>query len=147
MTDTEFFQQFEKIRQYSYYTAVLDYVSDYLDEHKDYYREHNNYDVEDIIDCMAMSDDVTGNASGSFYCSRWKAQCCLFGNENLLDTALMELGYTDLDGNVVPTIDEPETKDVIVRIYVLTINARDEVEELITKAYPWLDEADSSEEE
>lgn len=134
MTDTEFFAQFENMRKYDYEDAVLDSVKETLDNDVEHF---SGKDIDNIIDELADDDSVTGNASGSFYCSRWKAEACLFLNYFLMRDALEALEVS-LDNK-----REPEEIDVLIRYYVLTTGARDKVEELIEN---WLEEHEESEE-
>lgn len=65
-----------------------------------------------FYDNFFVKDSVTGNASGSFFYDSYKAECCLFGNSDLLNEALTELGE--------PTSRNAESSDVTIRCYLLS---------------------------
>lgn len=65
---------------------------------------------------MFISDSVTGNASGSYYCNRWKAENALCHNNNLLAEAAEAFGYEEIPRK---WLEEAETADIIIRCYVL----------------------------
>lgn len=84
---------------------VLEYDGD-ADEIRQY--------LEDT--CM-MSDCVTGNASGSYWCSSYRAQCALIGNIDLLGEAVDEFCY---EGDSLKELMlSPESADVVIRCYLL----------------------------
>ena len=72
---------------------------------------------EKLCDELWIDDSVTGNASGSYWCNSYRAQECLWGNEELLVEALDEFGggaeaYRE-------AITSPEWADVSIRCYLL----------------------------
>lgn len=70
--------------------------------------------IEDVKDLMFDQDDVTGNASGSYTFSTFKAEQNLMGNWDLLREAKEEL-----QPNVDLIEKGPEYCDVLIRCYLL----------------------------
>lgn len=102
--------------RYDYLTAVKDDVLDFIEEGINFSDFDSLYELaEKLNDDCFLSDSVTGNASGSYYYSTWKAEEALSHNWLLLAEALEEFGY---DGLSFKELD-PERLDVIIRCYVL----------------------------
>lgn len=107
---------------YDYDDAVLGSVVDYINEVKDEIeaKVKDGSDIDDIRDWlydeMFVSDSVTGNASGSFYCNSWRAEESVAHNWELLEEALEEFGYGE-DFN--PISKGAEWCDVTIRCYML----------------------------
>lgn len=122
--DDNFFEKFEKLPTYDYDESVEEDVCEFLDEaleNKDFInemKEHykKNYKDRDelkyaIIDYVNDNLYDDENRSGSYWCDRFKAQCCLFGNEQALSEALENLGYENINNP-----NEAETLDLIIRM-------------------------------
>ena len=78
---------------------------------------------------LFISDSVTGNASGSYFCNSWKAEECLCHNIELLAEALHEFG-----SDISYLENGAEACDVTIRCYLLgqALNETlDELEETI----------------
>ena len=60
-------------------------------------------------------DRVTGNASGSYYCSTWRAEEAISHNWDLLADALAEFGQDGVD----VLRQGAEAMDVTIRCYIL----------------------------
>lgn len=71
--------------------------------------------AEELHDKMWVADEVTGNASGSYYCNAWKAEEALCHNLDLLHDALEEFGCSDV--NILEK--GAEWADVSIRCYLL----------------------------
>lgn len=89
-------------------------------------------EAEHLYDEFWFSDSVTGNASGSYYCSTWKAESALCHNLDLLREAAEEFAcdLAEMD---------PETADVTIRCYLL--------HEVLDKVLSELPEATDEEED
>jgi hypothetical protein len=61
---------------------------------------------------MLCSDDVTGNASGSYTCNAWKAEEMICHNWYLIEEAFTEFDYQKMEFS-------PEKIDVTIRCYIL----------------------------
>lgn len=107
---------------YDYEKAVKDDIYDYIDGNIEYIQEwieqQTNVDIDDLREElhkeMWISDSVTGNGSGSYTFSTWKAECCLCHNMGLLGEAL---NYFDDDANIL--LIGAEACDVTIRCYLL----------------------------
>lgn len=114
--------------------AILENMSEWDFDDRD--------ELEQVANDELWTDDsVTGNASGSYYCSTWKAEEALCHNWDLLDEAYGEFGE---DCDILK--DGAEACDVSIRCYLLeqAISAAlDELEEEGKISYP----ADDEEEE
>lgn len=93
--------------KYDYETAVEADVLEWLEENAG----GEPVDPEKALFDIENSDLVTGNASGSYYCSTWKAESALCHNKDLVDEAIEELGSFDRSN--------PETTDVCVRFMLV----------------------------
>jgi hypothetical protein len=82
-----------------------------------------------LFDAMFVSDAVTGNGSGSYWCSAYKATCALAYNMDLLADALAEFGA---DYNTIKNyLYSPEAADVTIRCYLLPGAISDYIETLL----------------
>lgn len=72
---------------YNYYNEVKKSVLDFMEEN-DYTTENKNSD--ELYDECFISDDVTGNASGSFFCNTFKAEEAVCHNWALIGDAWNE---------------------------------------------------------
>lgn len=97
--------------KYMYQRNVLNDVLRFIKcNTKDFFALSN----EDFFEMMWASDDVTGNGSGSYFCSRWTAEDAVCHNWDLAYEALQEFGYS---GN--PFEMGAEAIDVCIRCYLL----------------------------
>ena len=100
---------------YDYRTAVIEDVRQYIDENvtlSDYATREDAHEA--IYYEMWASDSVTGNGSGSYWFSTYKAEEALMHNLDLLGEALSEFGD---DGDVLSR--GAEACDVTIRCYLL----------------------------
>lgn len=108
---------------YDYREAVKDSVIDWLEENKEEVEaRHSQMDeyefAEWVTDECVISDSVTGNASGSYTFSTWKAEECLCHNLDLFVEAVEDYcGGAEDVGQFI--MKGAETCDVIIRCYVL----------------------------
>lgn len=102
------------MERYNYYRAVEHDVLDHIYENLDSNDWQNNRDglEEHLNDVLWTADNVTGNASGSYWCNAWRAEEALCHNWDLLREALREFGCK-------PDLGSPEAMDVTIRCYVL----------------------------
>lgn len=70
---------------------------------------------EDLYDELWVCDSVTGNASGSYYRSTWKAEEAICHNWDILTEALSEFCCNDYN----PIEKGAEWCDVTIRCYLL----------------------------
>lgn len=102
---------------YNYLEAVKDDVQEYIENEIDLTEWTGDRDglEQQLNDDLFINDSVTGNASGSYYCSTWKAEEALCHNLDLLGEALSEFGsdpaYLLKNG--------AEAADVTIRCYLL----------------------------
>lgn len=122
---------------YDYEEAVRSDIKDYILENYDR-NDLADFDDEDdfkdcLIDILVDEDSITGNATGSYYCNRYKAQEALNGNMDLLRDACEELDLSNeevgerfLDGDF-------EYFDCVVRYYIVIYTSviGDAVDELL----------------
>ena len=111
---------------YNYVEAVTNAVKEYIKEEfeeKKFTREELEQE-KNIYDNCFISDYVTGNASGSFFCNSYKALECLFGNEELIYDVKDEFGLDE------SKMYDWEYLDVSIRCYVLGEAIGEALEEL-----------------
>lgn len=102
--------------RYNYEEGVLEDVRQYLKEN---WEKGKRIEFEDRIklhDDMFVSDSVTGNASGSYYCNAYASEDAVCHNLDLLGKALSEFC---IDGNTLEEKMSGEWADVTIRCYVL----------------------------
>ena len=101
------------MERYDYYEIVKEDIRNYIKENYEV-EEIKDLEFDDLYDDLFISDSVTGNASGSYYCNTWKAEEALCHNMELLGEALNEFGC---DGSYLEK--GAEACDVTIRCYVL----------------------------
>lgn len=94
---------------------------------------------EKISDLCWNSDQVTGNASGSYTFSTYEAECYICHNLNLYAEALDEFGVEPKDEHA------PESIDVAIRCYVLDQILDKAIEAVLEEHKDELDELDEDE--
>lgn len=115
--------------KYNYEEAVKDAFKDYVLDRV----ESNGWTSEDVAerydelyDDAFVSDSVTGNGSGSYTFSTWKAEECLCHNWDLMEEMVDEFGLPSKD-----RLFSAETWDVSIRCYILGLVAGDVVAEVV----------------
>ncbi|MBR1525040.1 MAG: hypothetical protein IJ640_00070 [Prevotella sp.] len=107
------------MEHYDYKEAVLADIREYLNDQyeQDELRERLSEDREEfeseLNDKLWIEDSVTGNASGSYTFSTWKAEEYLCHNSDLLMEAMNEFGCEPND------YKGAEWGDVTIRCYLL----------------------------
>lgn len=124
---------------YNYLEVVTEDVKSAILERMDEWDFSDRDELEQVAnDELWVDDGVTGNASGSYYCSTWRAEEALCHNWDLLADAIEEFGG---DADILK--QGAESCDVTIRCYLLgqAINAAlDELEEEGKISYPADDE-------
>lgn len=121
--------------RYDYLEQVTSDAKEAILEHMDEWEFDDRDELEQVANDILWTDDnVTGNASGSYYCSAWKAEEALCHNWDLLKEAIDEFG-----GDMDILQQGAEACDVTIRCYLLgqAISAAlDELEEEGKISYP-----------
>ena len=116
------------MERFDYRQAVKDDIKQYIEDHDVKVTTSNREELEQsLYDDMFISDSVTGNASGSYYCNAWKAEEAICHNLDLLGEALEEFG-----GDMDVLKSGAESCDVTIRCYLLSQclgEVLDEIEE------------------
>lgn len=105
--------------RYDYLQAVTDDVRQYIEDNytpeeiAEHMQDRDDWEQE-LYDDMFVSDSVTGNASGSYTFSTWKAEEYLMRNLDLLADAVDEFG-----GDMDVLRNGAEACDVTIRCYLL----------------------------
>lgn len=110
----------EDIREYIKYHYEADELREEMSD-RDRFEEHLNDD-------LLADDSVTGNASGSYFFSTWKAEEAICHNTDLLGEAMSEFGCEPNDLSK----GGAEWADVTIRCYLLNQcihEVLDEIEE------------------
>lgn len=125
--------------KYNYLEQVTSDAKEAILEYMDEWDFSSRDELEQIAaDELWANDDVTGNASGSYYCNTWKAEEAICHNWDLLGEAIDEFG-----GDTDILQQGAESCDVTIRCYLLgqAISAAlDELEEEGKISYPADDE-------
>ena len=98
--------------KYDYMENLKGDIKDYIEENKEYLKGN---DENELYDIMFLEDSITGNASGSYTFSTWKAEENICHNLDLLKEALEMFG--DSFENAMET--GAEYCDVTIRCYLL----------------------------
>ena len=101
---------------YDYKQALIDDIREYI---ADNYDDTEELDEESLYDELWVADSVTGNASGSYYCNRYKAMQSAENNLRIAAYALTEFGYEDATLQEKIRADDWEWIDVTIRCYLL----------------------------
>lgn len=104
------------MEKYNYKEVLRDDINSYIKQNanlSDYNSKDDAFNA--LYDDMFVSDSVTGNASGSYFCNAWKAEEAICHNLDLLEDALSEFGdtFSTMGGNA-------EAFDVTIRCYLLS---------------------------
>ena len=124
------------MENYNYLEQVTTDAKEAILEDMEYWSFDDRDELEEVAyDELMLYDSVTGNASGSYYFSTWKAEEALCHNWDLLAEACEEFGQ-DI-GEAVKR--GAELCDVTIRCYLLgqaIAAAIDELEEEGKISYP-----------
>ena len=116
------------MENYNYLEQVTADAKEAILENMEYWIFYDREELEEVAhDELWADDSVTGNASGSYFCSTWKAEEALCHNWDLLAEACEEFGQ-DI-GEAFKR--GAEFCDVTIRCYLLSqaiVAALDEVE-------------------
>ena len=116
------------MERYNYLEAVTNDAKAAILENMDMWEWHNREELEENAnDWLWTADEVTGNGSGSYWFSTYKAEEALCHNWDILADAISDFG-----GDVDVLRQGAEAFDVTIRCYMLgqAISAAlDELEE------------------
>lgn len=101
---------------YDYKKAMREDIREYLEENWEKGKRIEDADRNTLHDDMFIADSVTGNGSGSYTFSSWKAEEYVCHNLDLLGEALDEFG---IDGYSLREKMCGEWADVTIRCYLL----------------------------
>lgn len=141
------------MERYDYEEEVLNDVIEYIRDHYDINELKENLEDKDefyqeLYDDLFVSDSVTGNASGSYYCNAYMAEEAICHNMDLLADALEEFG-----GELDVLRDGAEACDVTIRCYMLGQVLGDAIDDVETEIedyisiYNYIDEVEERFEE
>lgn len=119
---------------YNYLETMVKDIKDYLKNEKEIENQKDieYWDREELYDELWVSDSVTGNASGSYFCNSYKSMECVLDNVNLLQEMCREFGIEAETIGQKFLDEEWEWMDVSIRCYLLgqaISEALDEIEE------------------
>ena len=104
------------MERYDYEDAVKNDVREYLEENWEKGKRITDEDRDTLYDDMWVADGVTGNGSGSYTFSSFKAEEYVCHNLDLLGEAIEEFGT---DGSTLREHMSGEWADVTIRCYLL----------------------------
>lgn len=112
------------MEKYNYLDSMVHDIKEYLKYELDITRFDSADDLKDFLnDELWCDDSVTGNASGSYWFSTWKAEEAVCHNYDLMIEAMEEFG------SVVPK--SAEDADVLIRCYYLNEAVDKAVDEFV----------------
>ena len=116
------------MENYNYLEQVTTDAKEAILENMEYWNFDDREELEEVAyDELWADDSVTGNGSGSYFFSTWKAEEALCHNWDLLADAITEFG-----GDTDILRQGAEACDVTIRCYLLSqaiAAALDELEE------------------
>ena len=114
------------MEKYDYLQAVIDDVKQYIVDNEITVTTDNRDEIEQQLNEDLFTEDcVTGNASGSYTFSEWKAEENLCHNMDLLADVMSEFGCT------LDYLEEgAEVCDVMIRCYLLNQAISDVLDEI-----------------
>ena len=126
------------IERYNYEAAVKQDVLAYIEEKINLpeWRGRRGELEDHLNDVLWTCDSVTGNASGSYFASRWKAEEAISHNWDLLADALDEFGQDGVD----VLRQGAEAMDVTIRCYLLS----QAISEVLDELFEELEEEDEN---
>ena len=105
------------MKRYNYLEVIKDDLKTFI---KDNYDLNDFKDIEEtyekIYDDAWVSDSVTGNASGSYFCNTWKAEEAFCHNLDLLSKTFE--AFCEDDADVLK--NGAESCDITIRCYLLS---------------------------
>lgn len=112
--------------KYDYLQAVIDDVKQYIVDNEITVTTDNRDEIEkQLNEDLFTVDSVTGNASGSYTFSEWKAEENLCHNMDLLADVMSEFGCT------LDYLEKgAEVCDVMIRCYLLNQAISDVLDEI-----------------
>ena len=103
---------------YNYREQICEDIRNYIEENEIKVTTSNRDELrDDMYDNLWLIDSITGNASGSYFCSANEAERALLGNRHLLVEAIEEFG--GLTQDYKRCLESAETADVTIRCYLL----------------------------
>lgn len=122
------------MEKYNYFEAVKEDVKRYIEENYDTeeirerFEEDEDEVSEDLYEDMWIADSVTGNASGSYTFSTWKAEENLAHNLDLIEEVADYFGSEPIIGT--DWEHGAEWWDVNIRCYYLSSAISEALEEM-----------------
>lgn len=125
--------------RYNYLESIKEDVAEYIKNEINLKDFTDREELEEKLnDELWVNDNVTGNASGSYYCNSWKAEEAICHNLDLLGEAMREFGC---EADLLEK--GAEWADVTIRCYLLGQSigeVLDDMEEELEKAFENEDE-------
>lgn len=120
-------------------TEMYDAIKEHIENEVNLEDYSSKYDLEQsLYDDLFVSDSVTGNASGSYYCNSWKAKESVLENTDILLDAVNEFFDDYATVGKMFLNEEWESLDVTMRCYLLggiIADVLEDMEEEINKFY------------
>ena len=128
------------MKDYDYREAMRDDIAQWIEDNDNWIPDDVRHDKEDfeqwLYDTLWTCDSVTGNGSGSYTFSTYKAEEYICHNLDLLAEACEEFG-----GSMDVMKDGAEACDVTIRCYLLGESISAVLEELETEGFFDIEEA------
>lgn len=116
------------MNNYDYYEAVKEDIKEYITENYEK-EEISNLSYNDLYDELFTEDSITGNTSGSYTYSTYKARENVCDNEELLNETISEFSI-DMNEHW----NDWEYLDVSIRCYLLGQVLQEALDELESEA-------------
>lgn len=109
---------------YNYLETMVEDIKSYIRNNPELDRNDLEYGKEELEqklhDDLWVNDNITGNASGSYFCNSYKSMECVLDNVDLLQEMCKEFGIEAEEIGKRFLNEEWEWMDVSIRCYLLS---------------------------
>ena len=109
-------EELNNLKFYNYKSEMIDELESMLKDSDVEFDGKNRGEIYEELQDLAFDRDMTGNRTGSYWCSELKAERCLLGNFDLLQESVDDFGPQVIDS---PDLLTGEHLDVLVREHLL----------------------------
>lgn len=109
-------EELNNLKFYNYQLEMVDELESMLKDSDIEFDGKNRGEMYEELQDLAFDRDMTGNRTGSYWCSELKAERALLGNFDLVEEALSDFGMESVSS---PELTSGEHLDVLVREHLL----------------------------
>jgi len=109
-------EELNTLKFYDYKSEMIDELESMLKDSDIEFDGKNRGEAFEELQDLAFDRDMTGNRTGSYWCSELKAERALLGNFDLVQDAVDDFGTESIDS---PDLLTGEHLDILVREHLL----------------------------